>query len=944
MNRIGLVSPRRGRGWLALVGLVALGGILGRAAGVGAAPPPNDNCASAQAIASSPFSQVVETDEATQEPGDPVLSCLPGERGSNTVWYAYTPPASGSVFISCGGYGAVVAAYTGSCASPVAVECNPACEVELQVTQGQRILIEVASVIPGGGQLSFDLIACVDGDSDGVDDCFDNCPTVFNPDQDDRDFDEIGTACDDCPDDESNLCNVCVVNPVQGSLRIALVPSATGGRGLGEGEVLLCAGRAFEELPLEALTAANLARFDTVALIQACDVNTVLTAQQKADLLAFVGAGHKLIIWDSECDEPVPDYSWLPFPFTSSNPGAQGAPAACEDLTIVEENSLSCTSPGQPCFVDTCTIGPETDAVGDMNVMITGVAGWCIDMVGTNVLGTTGPVQAYAQLGKGLVIWNGLDMDDMPGHPELTRIWALNLQQPFNPAAGLPCIPVNGPGPSIEVTLEPVNALQNIPFTSHAVMATVADASTAPATPLPGVQVNFTVTGPNATSGTTTTDAAGRAAFNYTGTQLGTDTIVAAASVEGATRTSNGASKSWGPIKLEPLSATNPIGTNHTLTATAVDLSQNPPPPLVGLPVEFRVNGRSVGSAVTDASGKATFTYSSEGPRLDSAIALVLPPGDTRQRPSNVVTKKWAQLLLEPQSAVNPVRTPHTVTATAFNRTGSRLTGVQLCFAVSGANPGSGCGMSDANGEARFTYTGAAIGDDTIFASFTDPLISHQVTSDPAFKKWRRPQSVCGNGAVEPDEECDDGNTVDGDCCSSVCRSAPSTTTCEDDNACTDADVCQAGVCQGAEMCRVELACPGVQFPAACEVTVSAKKPTVAVTIEGQKGSKCRAVLFEVQDATAVTTAPEAALAATDAQRARAGTTPRRLSKLARGKIRPNGQLVLKLKLNKIGRQLLGQRASLRARAEVTIKERARKKQQAHPARLLQRLITLVRR
>jgi F-type H+-transporting ATPase subunit b len=34
----------------------------------------------------------------------------------------------------------------------------------------------------------------------------------------------------------------------------------------------------------------------------------------------------------------------------------------------------------------------------------------------------------------------------------------------------------------------------------------------------------------------------------------------------------------------------------------------------------------------------------------------------------------------------------------------------------------------------------------------------------------RAPGPVCGNGIVEPGEECDDGNTIDGDGCSSKCQ------------------------------------------------------------------------------------------------------------------------------------------------------------------------------
>src|SRR5439155_5360790 len=129
--------------------------------------------------------------------------------------------------------------------------------------------------------------------------------------------------------------------------------------------------------------------FDTVALIQICDINTRLTAQQKIDLLNFVSAGGKLLIWDSECTNPVPDYSWLPFPFTSSNPGGRGAHAACTDLSIIEDNTLSCADRTQPCFVDTCTIATATEAIGDADLMITGVSGWCVDMTARNTLGSS---------------------------------------------------------------------------------------------------------------------------------------------------------------------------------------------------------------------------------------------------------------------------------------------------------------------------------------------------------------------------------------------------------------------------------------------------------------------------------------------------------------------------------------------------------------------------
>ncbi len=59
--------------------------------------------------------------------------------------------------------------------------------------------------------------------------------------------------------------------------------------------------------------------------------------------------------------------------------------------------------------------------------------------------------------------------------------------------------------------------------------------------------------------------------------------------------------------------------------------------------------------------------------------------------------------------------------------------------------------------------------------------------------------SVCGNGVVEANEECDDGNLVDGDCCSSTCVLEPAGSPCDDGNPCTINETCDgAGTCGGA--------------------------------------------------------------------------------------------------------------------------------------------------
>jgi cysteine-rich repeat protein len=55
----------------------------------------------------------------------------------------------------------------------------------------------------------------------------------------------------------------------------------------------------------------------------------------------------------------------------------------------------------------------------------------------------------------------------------------------------------------------------------------------------------------------------------------------------------------------------------------------------------------------------------------------------------------------------------------------------------------------------------------------------------------------CGNHVVTAGEQCDDGNLVSGDCCSASCQLEPAGAACDDGDACTQADACNAGVCAG---------------------------------------------------------------------------------------------------------------------------------------------------
>jgi hypothetical protein len=179
---------------------------------------------------------------------------------------------------------------------------------------------------------------------------------------------------------------------------------------------------------------------DTVVLAQICDIKTSMTPAFKQALMAWVAAGHKLIIQDSDdCVNPGPDYSFLPFRFKADLPGAMGAEGM--DLRFIESNAMLTSRPGRPGFLDVTAwsegVRPFRNELGDANTLVTWDSNWCGQLALRNINGVFGFSMVYGHYGRGLIIYEGFD-NDQGGEAGYDMVLVRELSQPFDPDS-LPC-------------------------------------------------------------------------------------------------------------------------------------------------------------------------------------------------------------------------------------------------------------------------------------------------------------------------------------------------------------------------------------------------------------------------------------------------------------------------------------------------------------------------
>ena len=178
---------------------------------------------------------------------------------------------------------------------------------------------------------------------------------------------------------------------------------------------------------------------DTVVLAQVCDMRDSVPAAFKQALMTWVAAGHKLILQDSDDCKPGPDYSFIPYRFTTDNPGAEGAKGS--DLRFIESNAMLHGRAGRTGFLDAKAWVAETDGfrneLGDANTFVKWDANWCGHMAVRNIHGVFGFSLAYAHYGRGLIIYDGFD-NDQGTERGYDTVLVRELAQPFDPD-GLPC-------------------------------------------------------------------------------------------------------------------------------------------------------------------------------------------------------------------------------------------------------------------------------------------------------------------------------------------------------------------------------------------------------------------------------------------------------------------------------------------------------------------------
>lgn len=265
---------------------------------------------------------------------------------------------------------------------------------------------------------------------------------------------------------------------------------------------------------------------------------------------------------------------------------------------------------------------------------------------------------------------------------------------------------------------------QNPVGSQHTVTATFRRSSGAAAA---GSAVSVSVSGASPTVfADAIADGNGRVAWTYTGTNQGADTIEFASFIDGRVVNCR-ATKTWTRRQprctVDPADDVNPIGTQHTVTATfrRADGSL-----AAGLPVSVNITGTAplvLADAISDGAGRVTWTYTGQTPGTDVLSFSAFVDG---QVATCQATKTWSadqgRCDVVPTNATNPVGTRHGVTAVFRRANGSTVSGLPVSVSITGRNPLLADALTNAAGQVGWSYVGGTLpGTDTIeFGGFFD--------------------------------------------------------------------------------------------------------------------------------------------------------------------------------------------------------------------------------
>ncbi len=239
------------------------------------------------------------------------------------------------------------------------------------------------------------------------------------------------------------------------------------------------------------------------------------------------------------------------------------------------------------------------------------------------------------------------------------------------------------------------------------------------------------------------TNFRGEVPFTYRGgASAGLDVIDFSGFVDGRVVRCS-ANKTWvvdqPTCSVAPATDLNQLGTNHTVTATflrgngARAAGANVTASVVAGPNSPQMTNRT-----TDASGEASFSYTGSGGLGTDAIEFtgVVDGQPVRCRASKTWDNALGNCVVTPATATNPLGSQHTATAVFTRGDGTPAAGIGVSIDVSSgpSSPRVENGLTNANGEVAFSYTGSA-GEGTDAIDFT-AIVDGRTVSCSGNKTW----------------------------------------------------------------------------------------------------------------------------------------------------------------------------------------------------------------